>query len=297
MGITLALLNEMKRRELLPRSGLRVLDIGSSNLYQADAAGVAAFVRSYQAGAGDLAAFAERMAKGSAYDAVKGGTNEAFVGELLERCGMQYLSFDIARGYRTQVFDLNREDLPRRHRGAYDVVLNIGTTEHVLNQYNSFKVIHEATRTGGCMVHQLPVSGFTDHGYFVYTGRMLFDLAAYNQYQVAAVWHEGPAGDDDVFQWTQSFAATTAPLGPLGLPSAARIPNYLLTVAFRKLHDQAFRAALDTSTSVGEVPLSVQTAYAGTTVAKLKAYVRATGVLQRFPGLKDRLRRIAGRGR
>ena len=36
-------------------------------------------------------------------------------------------------------------------------------TEHVLNQYNSFKVIHEETRPGGCMRHQLPASGFPDY--------------------------------------------------------------------------------------------------------------------------------------
>ncbi len=158
MGITFSLMQKLKDRGVLSRSGMRVLDIGSSNLYQADAPGIIEYLSAFTDGESQsrVHAFAERLAKGSAYEPVKGGLNDSFAGELLERCGMSYLSVDFAKGYKTEIFDLNRDDLPVRHRKAYDIVLNIGTTERVFNQYNSFKVVHEATRTGGFMVHHLP---------------------------------------------------------------------------------------------------------------------------------------------
>jgi SAM-dependent methyltransferase len=295
MGITLALLDEMRSRGLLQRAGQRVLDVGSSNLYQAEAPAIQRFVRAFrdEPMTAEFDRFAERLSRGAAYDFVKGGINESFVGELLERCGFDYLALDIANGYRTEIFDLNRQDLPRRHREAFDVVLNIGTTEHVLNQYNSFKVIHEAAKPGGVMIHQLPVSGFTDHGYFVYTARMLFDLATYNHYEIAALWHEGPAGEDDVFAWTKPFAAVTAPLGPLGLPGPTKVPNIVLTVAFRRRGRAPFQGALEVSTSVGEVPMSVRAAYASSLLEK--ANVRARAAIRAHPRLAAALRRVLRR--
>jgi hypothetical protein len=149
MGITMSLMHALKDKGVFSKSGLNVLDIGSSNLYQADAASIRNFVSGFSDGEKQpqLDITAHRLAVGAAYDPVRGGLNESFAGELIEKCGMRYLSMDIAKGYKTEVFDLNRENLPARHRSAYDVVLNVGTTEHVLNQYNSFKVIHEAART------------------------------------------------------------------------------------------------------------------------------------------------------
>ena len=294
MGITFSLMQKLKDHSVLSRSGLRVLDIGSSNLYQADAPGIVEYVRGFPGADARprLDAFAERLARGSAYDPVKGGLNESFAGELIERCGMSYLSFDIAKGYKTEIFDLNRDDLPRPHRHAFDVVLNIGTTEHVLNQLNCFYVIHEATCPGGYMVHQLPVSGFTDHGYYVYTGRMFFDLATSNHYEIVGLWYEGPAGEDDLYQSVRSYASFFPALDSLNLRDAVRVSNWALTLVYRKTHDMPFVEALDTSTSVGEIPVRV--GYAASVMVKLKAVVRNSRFLQRYPGILRLLRRLRG---
>ena len=239
--------------------------------------------------------FAQRLAKGSAYDHIKGGLNEAFAGELIERCGMSYLSMDIAKGYKTEVFDLNREDLPARHRKAYDVVLNIGTTEHVLNQYNSFKVIHEATRTGGFMVHQLPVSGYTDHGYYVYAGRMFFELASFNRYEIVDIWYEG-AGEDDLYLAAKRYASSIPVVERFSALSALKIPNYMLTVIYRKIHDVPFGGMLETSTSVGDIPISVSAAYASSISDKLKGALRGSQFLRRHAGILRTLRRLTTKG-
>jgi hypothetical protein len=44
---------------------------------------------------------------------------------------------------------LNHEPTPQKFVGDFDLVVNFGTTEHLLNQYNAFKVIHDATKVGG----------------------------------------------------------------------------------------------------------------------------------------------------
>jgi hypothetical protein len=298
MGITLALMKQLKDRGVLSRSGLRVLDIGSSNLYQADAPGIIDYVSAFKdsEGGAKLGAFAERLAKGSAYDPVKGGLNEAFAGELIERCGMNYLSLDIAKGYKTEILDLNREDLPVRHQQAFDVVLNIGTTEHVFNQYNSFKVVHEATRTGGFMVHQLPASGYTDHGYYVYTGRMFFDLSGFNRYEVVHLWYDGPAGEDDLYQSVRQYSALIPALRQLSASEPVKVPNYVLTVVYRKIHDVPFAGMLETSTSVGDIPVTVSAAYATSVLGKLKAAVRGSRFIRRS-GILHLLRLLVGKGR
>lgn len=44
--------------------------------------------------------------------------------------------------------------------------------------------MHDATRRGGFMYHQLPSSGHMNHCYFTYTGRFFFDLARFNGYDL-----------------------------------------------------------------------------------------------------------------
>ena len=264
MGISFGLLERL-RSDGLFRKGCRILDIGSSNLYNAPAAAVQTFMAEFNSGApaARTLALAEKLAKGSAYDAQTGGANNAFAGELLEACGFSYLAFDIADGYRTQIFDLNRERLGDAHRSAFDVVLNIGTTEHVLNQHNSFEIIHDATKVGGHIVHQLPAAGFTDHAYFVYTGRLFFDLAGYNEYEIVDAWYDGPADEDDLLTSVRAYKSYFPKIAELaGLP-AINIPNVALTVVYRKTKNKPFKACLEMSTSVGNIPANVHKAYEG----------------------------------
>jgi hypothetical protein len=37
--------------------------------------------------------------------------------------------------------DLNFDSIQTRHKGKYSLVTNFGTTEHVANQLNAFKII------------------------------------------------------------------------------------------------------------------------------------------------------------
>lgn len=272
MGISLAMIERMRGLGLFGNGRISVLDVGSSNLYSASAGGIEAFLRAYGAFEGaDAGAFAERLAAGSAYDASSGGINGSFVGELLERAGFAYNAIDIADGYRTTILDLNHDVVPAEFAGRFDLVLNFGTTEHLLNQYNAFKVMHDSTKVGGYIVHSLPCVGYSNHGYFTYTPRCMFDLAGYNEYEVVGFWFEGPGGSNDLFapirDYRSYFPALATTLAEQGETEAGRriadlaLPDIGLLIVYRKVKSRPFAGALERSTSVGTVPTSVTDGY------------------------------------
>lgn len=273
MGVNWVCVQKMEELGLFGNGACRILDIGSSNLYRANAAEIADFVRRHNpVPRPDLERFAARMAQGSAYDPVTGGTNESFVGEVFEAAGMRYEAIDIAKGYRTTIVDLNRQTLPADFLGAFDLVINFGTTEHILNQMNSFRAIHEAAAAGGHIYHQLPAVGFVDHGYYCYTGRFFFDLAGYNGYDIVEFWFEGPGGPENIFQSVRSYqqvfpalvrtlARIGAATGDLGLDTTP-VPTISANVVYRKRDDRPFMGTVETSTSVGDIPIDVLTGYA-----------------------------------
>lgn len=67
-------------------------------------------------------------------------------------------------------FDLNGQDgavpvdltapVPAEYHNRFDLVTNFGTSEHILNQRQVFKTIHDCCRTGGYMVHSVPLDGY-----------------------------------------------------------------------------------------------------------------------------------------
>lgn len=245
MGITLSKLQKLREIGALSDKG-SVLDIGSSNLYSADVASLQRF-------AGDFGAeldhhSAERLAHGSAYGP-NGGLNESFVGELLEKVGLIYLAFDIANGYRTRIFDLNREAIPENLRGSFDAVLNFGTTEHVINQLNSFRVIHDATKVGGYIVHELPTVGYVDHGYFCYTPRLFFDLAVQNEYEIVSFAYQASSQGNDINSIVRDYRAFFPSLAQAKLIDLTP-PTVSSLIVLRKTKEAPFRLSLETGTSV-----------------------------------------------
>ncbi len=90
--------------------------------------------------------------------------------------------------------DLHGTDIAINHdlntqfdvKEQFDLLTNLGTGEHVFNQYMFFKNMHELTKTGGFMLHSFPNQGCYDHGFFNYHPTFVFDLADANKYQVVS---------------------------------------------------------------------------------------------------------------
>jgi len=272
MGITMSALQRLDSYGLFG-AGKKILDFGSSNLYSASTSEVEKFVRDHNPikCQEDMGRWAEQLAAGSSYHSANGGQNASFVGELFDAAGMFYQSIDIAHGYKTTVVDLNREAIPAPFVGMFDTVLNFGTSEHILNQLGTFRAIHDATKVGGAIVHQLPSVGYVDHGYFTYTSRFFFDLAGYNSYQIVDYWLDMGSGNENVFQTARQYRSyfpkldeTLARVGKERRETELdnlNVPTVALNIVFIKTNETPFMGAVEASTSVGDIPAEVRSAY------------------------------------
>jgi O-methyltransferase len=99
-----------------------------------------------------------------------------------EWLGYRYASIDIDGSPGSIPADLNCDTVPLEHRNRYAIVTNFGTTEHVANQENAFRVIHDLTMVNGLMIHQLPAQGFLNHGLVNYNAKFFWLLARSNGY-------------------------------------------------------------------------------------------------------------------
>jgi len=61
--------------------------------------------------------------------------------------GFEYVAIDLV-GDNIIKLDLNRDAVPLQLQHTQDIVLNGGTTEHVANQDNAFRCIHDLTKPG-----------------------------------------------------------------------------------------------------------------------------------------------------
>ena len=96
--------------------------------------------------------------------------------------GFEHASIDIAEKSTIRL-DLNNDNVPEKLRGAFDLVINAGTTEHLANQENAFRVIHDLTRPGGVMYHEVPGGSCSDHGFVAYQPKFFHRLMQQNDYQ------------------------------------------------------------------------------------------------------------------
>ena len=252
MGIAFSKIETMSELGLL-KNKMSIMDIGSSNLYSASTEQILALWATFDGGGlvdpEKKNKRAREIAEGSYYDPVLGGRNGAWAGELFEGCGFSYKSLDIAKGYRTALFDLNRESVPPVWHAAFDLVLNFGTTEHVLNQENAFRVIHDLTKINGFIVHELPVGGFADHGYVVYTLRFFMDIAQSNRYKIVALrFCEG--NDKDFLQLAREIHSWDALFPRISDPTPVLVKDLALLVVFQKQEEAPFHTCLETTTSV-----------------------------------------------
>jgi len=150
---------------------------------------------------------------------------------LYEALGMTYECVDVDGRVGTLVLDLNFDSVPMEHRGRYDLVTNHGTSEHLINQYNVFKMMHDFAAPRGIMMHAVPFTVHLEHGFFNYQPNFFECLARYNSYETLGIW----VGPD----WQ---LASFIPWEPLLLDflTISSKTTHLLVVAQRKMYDREF---------------------------------------------------------
>jgi hypothetical protein len=173
--------------------------------------------------------------------------------------GYRYSSIDIDGSADSIPIDLNCDPVPASALGRYDLVVNAGTTEHVANQVNAFKIIHDLAKVDGIMVHNLPSQGMLNHGLINYNPKFFWMLSRSNGYRMVyfSFLSEAqcyPVPDDIV-----SEMAKFRPDASTAVPHEFR--NAAVVVALQKQFDKPFVAPLDVNTGTAATNPELQDRY------------------------------------
>ena len=258
------------------RPGSRICDIGATQLFGPQAIeGVCAFLDFY----------AYRRAGTRKADQVDLSTlekisNGGFLGELLVLAGFEYLSLDIFEGYQTVLFDLNVHAPGPRLAGSFDMVMNLGTTEHVFHQHRAFQTLHELLKPGGVLYCDLPMGGYLQHGFFHYYPLFFEALAKANNYEI--LFEAISVGSSHLVpEAMKKKGFTLDSLQDLGFEAV-----------FRKTSAQAFQIHLETSTSLAHDPRLAKAQKEGLVEIPATTLVHYGSTLDRRPQSKNEAGRL-----
>jgi len=112
------------------------------------------------------------------------GSESRKIASLFEGSSIGYSAIDLYAGHRVSVADLNTFSVAEGDRGTIDLVTNFGTSEHVADQINVFRVVHDFVKPNGHMFHTVPFAGYYNHGLYNYHPVFFFFLAWANNYRI-----------------------------------------------------------------------------------------------------------------
>jgi len=163
--------------------------------------------------------------------------------------GFDYASVDIDESPGSISLDLNYDGAPRSAVGKYQVVTNFGTTEHITNQLNAFKVIHDLAARGGVMWHNLPVQGMLNHGFMNYNPKFFWMLARSNGYKWLYSNYLNASMDYSLPENILANIAESEPEARVRLKDI-RIRDSGYIVVLQKVFDLPFVGPLDVNTGM-----------------------------------------------
>lgn len=161
---------------------------------------------------------------------------------MFKHSGFSYKALDIFDGDEVILFDLNLDTPGPELKGKFNLVTNFGTTEHIINQFASFRTIHELTKQGGIIYHDLPMGGYHTHGYFNYNPLFFQHLANANNYEILFHWY------------SRSSVLTRAPEFMHNNGFGEHWTDMGIEFVFLKTTDEPFRMPLETGTSLALNP-------------------------------------------
>ncbi len=165
--------------------------------------------------------------------------------EFYQWLGFEYAAVDIDGSPGSLPLDLNYDSTPVGAVGKYNLVTNLGTTEHVANQLNAFKLIHELAAHNAIMIHELPAQGYMNHGLVNYNPKFFWMLARSNGYEVIYMDFNWSAVEYSLPQNILDHISQYVSIS--GRPPYKTVDAGILIV-FRKITDTPFVAPLDVPT-------------------------------------------------
>jgi SAM-dependent methyltransferase len=165
-------------------------------------------------------------------EAAIGSSGTVSVAAVYRALGVDYVAIDVDEAYGSTFFDLNTFAPPAEWIGAFDMVNNEGTIEHLINPINGFQVTHELLKPGGVGRHSAPLTGWGDHGLFHPTSGFYIAMLNENRYELL----EAHADFQQARPWED-------PLFKLAEPR--HITSVWGRIIYRKQIDQAFQPPAD----------------------------------------------------
>jgi len=104
--------------------------------------------------------------------------------EVFTAAGFDYSCCDVDQRPGTEYIDFNTMSFDSVQYGEFDLVMNAGTTEHLSNPVPAFFLMHSLCRTGGLLFHEVPLSGWFNHGLINLTPKFWHTLTWANSYEV-----------------------------------------------------------------------------------------------------------------
>jgi len=120
----------------------------------------------------------------------------------------------------------------------YDLVTDIGVSEHLFDQAMFFKNAHQLTKVGGLMLFVLPFLGYTNHGFVNYQPCLIEDLVCANSYKLMQFYVAERSHllfDLKSEVWPKTFSSLFT-----CVMSEGGKGNLLLVAVVRKDYDQEF---------------------------------------------------------
>jgi hypothetical protein len=185
-----------------------------------------------------------------------------FASIFWEWLGFRYKAIDIDETPQSIPLDLNYDEVPFDEKGKSHIVTNFGTTEHVANQLNAFKIIHDLTAVGGIMIHNLPTQGMPNHGLFNYNPKFFWMLARSNGYQCLhcdyAFCSNNYPIPKNIQDYVEQFSEHSS--------EKFKIYDYRLTdssvcIVLKKIYDSPYVAPLDIATGTKTSNISLADRY------------------------------------
>jgi len=254
------------------KPGARIMDVGTQNLLFAEESQAVGFIRELRR-APLNETDTEKIRRICYFSTPRAGERTAFLHELLAFTDVVYDSIDIVDGLKTTIFDLNFDAAPQQWLKAFDLIINCGTLEHVIHQYNALTFIHDVLKVGGVWFDQPPSVGFLNHGYFNYNPIFYLDIASANKYDLLEAWysHAGgyPATDirfpivsiDRLDEVSERVQVQKKPFSEEGDRPSEQALSYNFNIAMQKTIDAPLRLPLEIRTTHGPVGQHVRTNY------------------------------------
>lgn len=190
--------------------------------------------------------------------------------------GFDYSAIDVDGSPGSIPLDLNYDSVPDESRNRYGLVTNMGTTEHVCNQLNCFKVVHDLTAVGGVMIHHLPAGGSPNHGLVNYNMKFFWHLARSNDYGWLYMTFRGGEPSYSVPENILKFVEIYEPT-MLGSMREQKMADYAALIALQKKLPLPFVPPVDIGTGATTTDARLNRRYWPVFQPKLLESIRSGG--------------------